>query len=188
MPATSLDTAVSNLQASADVCEYGLTERKLKPLAAAMEQHAVCLAAFPAIMNMPSTALGNDSKQKYMRVVLQLCENSLGDAQPDVLAGILCAEVARKVCESRPKSLDSTAKITSSVIRMLANAQRGNDCDLTEDETRRTNALISLQRDALSKKQEDKQRAPPLKVWRERLSQAPEKIRPVSTRSVCGWR
>eukprot|EP01046_Picozoa_sp_COSAG06_P068236 COSAG06_NODE_18060_length_905_cov_27.901985_1_plen_40_part_10 len=35
---TSLDTAVSNLQASADICEYGLTERKLKPLAAAMEQ------------------------------------------------------------------------------------------------------------------------------------------------------
>ena len=70
MPATttSLDTAVSNLQASADTCEYGLTERKLKPLAAAMEQHALCLTALPAIMAMPSTALGNDSKQKYIKV------------------------------------------------------------------------------------------------------------------------
>jgi hypothetical protein len=133
-----------------------------------MEQHAVCLSAFPAIMNMPSTALGNSSKQKYMRVVLQLCENA-PDAQPD---GILCAEVVRKVCETRPGSLDSTGKIASSVIRMLANAQRGNDCDLTEDETRRTNALASLQRDALSQKQEDKQRAPPLELWRKRLSHA----------------
>eukprot|EP01043_Picozoa_sp_COSAG02_P072643 COSAG02_NODE_13779_length_1348_cov_4.932746_1_plen_138_part_10 len=131
---SALDTAISNLQASADMCAYGLTDRRLKPLRAAMEQHTLCLTAFPAIMELPNKVLGNDSKQKYMRVVLQLCESVSDDAQP---SDILCAEVVRKACETRPGSLDSTAKIASSVIHILANALRGDECELTEDETRR---------------------------------------------------
>ncbi len=169
MPATSstLDAAISDLQAAADSCTYGLTNRRLKPLRTAMEQQPLCLDAYPAIMGMPVAKLGNDSKQKYMRVVLQLCE-SAADAAFDA---ILCAQVVRTA--SRPGSLDSTAKIASSVIRILANAQRGDDCELTEDETRRTNALVSLQRDALAKKQQDKKRAPLLAAWRERIASAP---------------
>eukprot|EP01043_Picozoa_sp_COSAG02_P058788 COSAG02_NODE_7376_length_3043_cov_1.606318_3_plen_143_part_01 len=137
----ALDTAISKLKAAADTCKYGLTDRRLKPLRTAMEQHYLCRLAFPTIMELPDKVLGNDSKQKYMRVVMQLCESAPDDAQP---SGILCAEVVRKACETRPKSLDSTAKIASSVIRILSNAQRGDDCQLTEEETRRTNALISL--------------------------------------------
>ena len=57
-------------------------------------------------MELPNKVLGNDSKQKYMRVVLQLCESAPDDAQSN---GILTAEVVRKVCETRPGSLDSTA-------------------------------------------------------------------------------
>lgn len=71
MPATSassaLDTTVSKLKASADSCAYGLTDRRLKPLRTAMEQHPLCLLALPAIMELPNKVLGNDSKQKYMR-------------------------------------------------------------------------------------------------------------------------
>ena len=166
---SALDTAVSKLKAAANSCGYGLTDRRLKPLRIAMEQHTLCLSAFPVIMELPNKVLGNDSKQKYMRVVMQLCESAPDDAQP---SGILCAEVVRKVCETRPGSLDSTGKIASSVIRILANALCGDDCKLTEDETRRTNALISLQRDALAKKQDDKERAPLLATWRNRLAQA----------------
>eukprot|EP01043_Picozoa_sp_COSAG02_P011052 COSAG02_NODE_401_length_23083_cov_26.955839_6_plen_394_part_00 len=165
----TIDIATRKLRCAAASCGYGLTDRRLKPLRTAMEEHTLCISAFPAIMEMQNKVLGNDSKQKYMRVVMQLCESAPNDAQSN---GILSAEVVRKACETRPKSLDSTAKIASSVIRILANALRGDDCQLTECETRRTNALISLQRDALSQKQEDKQRAPPLKVWRERLTQA----------------
>ena len=166
---SAIDTAVSKLKAAANSCDYGLTDRRLKPLRAAMEEHTLCLSAFPVIMELSNKVLGNDSKQKYMRVVLQLCDSAPEGAQP---SGILCAEVVRKVCETRPGSLDSTAKIASSVIRILANAHRGDKCELTECETRRTNALISLQRDALSKKQEDKQRAPLLAAWHERIAQA----------------
>eukprot|EP01043_Picozoa_sp_COSAG02_P053903 COSAG02_NODE_6021_length_3870_cov_4.904535_5_plen_535_part_00 len=173
MPAISasstIDTAISKLKVAADSCGYGLTDRRLKPLRIAMEQYPLCLSAFPDIMEMQNKVLGNDSKQKYMRVVMQLCESVSDDAQP---SNILCAEVVRKACETRSGSLDSTAKIASSVIHILANALRGDECELTEDETRRTNALISLQRDALAKKQEDKQRAPLLTTWRNRLVQA----------------
>ena len=129
MPTTSstLDAAISDLQAAADSCTYGLTNRRLKPLRTTMEQQPLCLDAYPAIMAMPVAKLGNDSKQKYMRVVLQLCE-SAADAAFDA---ILCAQVVRTA--SRPGSLDSTAKIASSVIRILANAQRGDDCDLEKN-------------------------------------------------------
>ena len=113
--ASTIDTAISKLKAAANSCGYGLTDRRLKPLRTAMEQHTLCLSAFPVIMELPNKVLGNDSKQKYMRVVLQLCESAPDDAQP---SSILCAEVVRKVCETRPGSLDSTAKIASSVIRI----------------------------------------------------------------------
>ena len=93
--ASTIDTAVSELKSAADSCTYGLTDRRLKPLRAAMEQYPLCISAFPDIMNLSNKALGNDSKQKYMRVVLQLCESAPEGAQA---SEILCAEVVRKVC------------------------------------------------------------------------------------------
>jgi hypothetical protein len=121
--ASTIDTAITKLKSAADSCAYGLTDRRLKPLRIAMEQYLLCLTSLPAIMEQPIKVLGNTSKQKYMRVVIQLCESAPEGAQA---SEILCAEVVRKVCETRTGSLDSSAKIASSVIRILANAQRGH--------------------------------------------------------------
>ena len=85
---SALDTAVSKLKAAANSCGYGLTDRRLKPLRIAMEQHTLCLSAFPVIMELPNKVLGNDSKQKYMRVVMQLCDSAPEGAQA---SEILCA-------------------------------------------------------------------------------------------------
>ena len=56
---SALDTAITKLKAAANSCGYGLTDRRLKPLRAAMEEHTLCISAFPDIMNLSNKALYN---------------------------------------------------------------------------------------------------------------------------------
>lgn len=90
--------AIAAVEAAAQQCGYKLTKVKLKNRPKAMETYPLCRITFPLIMAEPDATLSHDSKQKYMRVVRQLC-----DAAPDNYSSdaILSAEVARLACDGQ---------------------------------------------------------------------------------------